>query len=194
MFTGLIQNLGTVKEVRKNDDWRIVIETSMDLTRTEIGASICCSGCCLTVVEKTGAGFAVEVSQETLSKTTLSGWRAGQKINLEPSLKVGDELGGHFVFGHVDGLAEIVSILSVGDSYKMTCRVPDEFSAYLASKGSVALDGVSLTLNEVTGSLFCVNIIPHTWKHTTLQERQEGESFNFEADMLARYVAARIST
>ncbi len=190
MFTGIIKNIGRVQSVKKNaQDLRAVIQTGMDLSCTEIGASICCSGCCLTVVEKGADWFAVDVSAETLSKTTLGEWGEGAGVNLEPSLRVGDELGGHIVSGHVDGLAQIVSKTQEGESWRLTFAVPDAFKQYIAPKGSVAIDGVSLTVNEVQGAQFGVNIIPHTWEHTTIGSLQGGQSVNFEVDILARYVA-----
>ncbi len=189
MFTGLIQDIGRVRSIDKDGDWRIVIETGLDLNATEIGASIACSGCCLTVVEKDDHSFAVDVSAESLFKTGIGKWQDGTPVNLEPSLKLGDELGGHIVSGHVDGLAELVSIQEDGDSFRLKIRVPEELSGFIAPKGSVALDGISLTVNEVEGNVFGVNIIPHTWVHTSLSSKKEGDYLNIEIDMLARYVA-----
>ncbi len=192
MFTGLVQHIGTVRRIEKSGDWRLEIETDMDLAATALGASICCSGCCLTVTEKGPDWFAVDVSQESLSKTTIGTWAEGMKINLEPSLKMGDELGGHFVFGHVDGVAQLVSIGREGDSYRLKLKAPAGLEKFVAAKGSVSLDGISLTVNETDGGAFGVNIIPHTWDRTTLQYRKEGDALNFEADMLARYVARQM--
>jgi len=192
MFTGIIQNFGTIKDIHKDGDWNLMISTSMDLDKTPIGASIACNGCCLTVVEKGKDWFSADVSGETLSKTTIGNWRDGMKINLEPSLKLGDELGGHFVFGHVDGLAVIESIEKDGDSHRLWMKAPEGFERFLAAKGSVSLDGVSLTVNAVEKDGFAVNIIEHTWKHTTLSDRQPGDELNFEVDMLARYVERMI--
>lgn len=189
MFTGIIQDIGRVRSIGKNGDWRIVIETQMDLSATPSGASICCSGCCLTVVEKGEDWFAVDVSAESLSKTVIQDWEEGVQINLEPALKIGDELGGHIVSGHVDGLAELMAVKAEGDSHRLTLRVPHELAGFIAAKGSVALDGISLTVNEVDGDVFGVNIIPHTWANTTLSQRAVGEPLNIEIDMLARYVA-----
>ena len=188
MFTGLIQNIGTVKAIDKKGDWRITIETALDLSAAPSGASICCGGCCLTIIEKGLGWFSVEVSGETLSKTNLKQWDAGTRLNLEPSLKMGDELGGHFVFGHVDGLAVLDKIVPEGESHRLFIRPPAELHRYIAPKGSVTLDGVSLTVNGVGPDFFDVNIIPHTWTYTTLADKKPGQSFNLEIDMLARYV------
>lgn len=192
MFTGLIQDIGRVRSIDKDGDWRIVIETGLDMTRHEIGASIACSGCCLTVVEKADDWFAVDVSAESLSKTAIGSWSTSTRINLEPSLRLGDEMGGHIVSGHVDGLARVSEITAQGDSWRLSIEAPDTLAKYIASKGSVALDGISLTVNAVEGSMFGVNIIPHTWEHTTLSDRSVGDDLNLEIDMLARYVARQL--
>ena len=189
MFTGIIQDIGTVRSITKKGDWRVEIETALDLARVESGASVACSGCCLTVTQKGVNWFAVDVSHETLSKTSISNWNQGTKINLELSLRLGDELGGHFVFGHVDGLAIIEDLKQEGDSWRVTIKPPQELMRYIASKGSVSLDGVSLTVNETSQEIFGVNIIPHTWAHTTLGAKKAGDRINLEIDMLARYVA-----
>lgn len=190
MFTGIVQDKGRVRSVdRARGDLRLEIETALDLATVPIGASICCSGCCLTVVEKTKDSFFVDVSAETLSKTTLGEWDAKSYLNLELSLKMGDELGGHFVFGHVDAVVQILEIKPEGDSRRMKVELPESMKRYLAPKGSVALDGVSLTVNEVEEGAFGVNIIPHTWKKTTLGQKKPGDKINMEIDMLARYVA-----
>lgn len=189
MFTGIITDIGRVRSIEKNGDWRIVIETQMDLSATPMGASICCSGCCLTVVDMGNDWFAVDVSAESLSKTVIESWEQGSAINLEPSLKMGDEMGGHIVSGHVDGTAELISIKEEGDSYRLKIKAPKALAGFIAPKGSVALDGISLTINEVEGETFGVNIIPHTWAHTTLSERKAGDMLNIEIDMMARYVA-----
>jgi riboflavin synthase len=188
MFTGIIQNIGTIKAIDKKGDWRITIETSLDLSSAPPGASICCGGCCLTIIEKNVGWFVVEVSGETLSKTNLGRWQPGTRINLEPSLKLGDELGGHFVFGHVDAQATLKSIQPEGDSYRLIIQPPQALHRYIAPKGSVTLDGVSLTVNGVGPDFFDVNVIPHTWSHTTLGDKKPGDQFNIEIDMLARYV------
>lgn len=193
MFTGIIQDIGTVKSIEANDDGRvdtrITIETDMDLSKTSIGASICCSGVCLTAVQKGVGWFSVDVSRETLVSSGLGLWITGQRINLEPSLKLGDELGGHLVYGHADGQAEILEIKPQGGSHIFSIRVPDNLAGFIAPKGSVTLDGVSLTVNEVRGSVFSVNIIPHTFENTTLGLAKPGDRINIEIDMLARYVA-----
>ncbi|WP_420404914.1 riboflavin synthase [Nisaea sp.] len=192
MFTGIITHIGTVDRIEKAGDTRMTVSAGFDMEDVAIGASIACSGCCLTVVEKGRDWFAADVSAETLSKTNLSSWKDGTRINLERALKVGDELGGHIVSGHVDGLAEIVSITPEGDSHRLTLRPAPELAAFVAQKGSVALDGISLTVNEVSAEFFGVNIIEHTWKETTLGDRRPGDQLNMEVDMLARYVARLI--
>lgn len=190
MFTGLIQDIGRVRSIEKDGDWRIVIETQgLNLAAAPEGASICCSGCCLTVVEKGGDWFAVEVSAESLGKTVIKDWEEGALVNLEPSLKLGDELGGHIVSGHVDGLARLTSLTQEGDSWRLKIDAPAELAQFIAPKGSVTLDGISLTVNEVEGNAFGVNIIPHTWSQTSLSSKKEGDALNIEIDMLARYVA-----
>jgi riboflavin synthase len=190
MFTGIISAIGTVISVDETrGDRRFVIDTPWDMSDVAIGASIACSGCCLTVVEKTVSSFTVDVSAESLAKTSLGNWMEGTPVNLERSLRAGDELGGHIVSGHVDGLATLISITPEGDSHRLKIRVPDGFAHFVAPKGSVALDGISLTLNEVEDDVFGVNIIPHTWTATTLGRRKAGDLLNFEIDPLARYVA-----
>ncbi|MEM9468718.1 MAG: riboflavin synthase [Pseudomonadota bacterium] len=190
MFTGIITDIGTIHSVDKTrGDIRFGIQTRFDLETVDIGASIACSGCCLTVVEKENDVFYVDVSAESISKTTIGSWREGTRINLERSLKVGDELGGHIVSGHVDGLAKLMSLQEEGDSWRLKFEVPQELSKFIASKGSVALDGISLTVNEVEGNQFGVNIIPHTWENTSLSDRCVGDYVHLEIDMLARYMA-----
>jgi riboflavin synthase len=189
MFTGIITDIGTVRAVRKAGDTRFEITTGYDLGTVDMGASIACNGCCLTVIEKGPDWFAIQASAETLSKTTLGDWATGTRINLERALKIGDELGGHIVSGHVDGLGEIVSITPEGDSQRFRFRVPHELARFIAPKGSVAIDGTSLTVNEVEGNVFGVNIIPHTQSVTTWATMKVGQRVNIEIDMLARYVA-----
>ena len=189
MFTGIITDIGTVRAIRQAGDTRFEIATGYDLTNVAIGASIACGGCCLTVVEKAPDWFAVEVSAETLSKTNLGGWQPGTRINLERSLKIGDELGGHIVSGHVDGLGEIISITRQGDSQRYLIRVAHDLARFIAPKGSIAIDGTSFTVNEVERNSFGVNIIPHTQAVTTWGAMREGQAVNIEIDMLARYVA-----
>ncbi len=189
MFTGIVIDKGRVLSIEAKDNDRIFrIQTNLDLERTAIGASICCSGCCLTVTEKGPDWFQVYVSGETLAKTNLGQWETGSEVNLEPSLRIGDELGGHIVSGHVDGLAVVKSVSQDGDSYRFEIELPDEFKKFIAAKGSIALDGISLTVNQVEGNIFGVNIIPHTMRATTLGQRKTGDNLNFEIDMLARYV------
>lgn len=189
MFTGIITDIGTIASVdNKGKDVRLGIYTNFDLSKTDIGASIACSGCCLTVVKKIDDIFFVDVSAESLSKTNIGSWVAGTKINLERALKMGDELGGHVVSGHVDGLATLKSLKQDGESYRLVFEVPKDLGGYIAPKGSVSLDGISLTVNEVDGVSFGVNIIPHTWENTTLGSIKEGARVHLEIDMLARYV------
>jgi len=191
MFTGIITALGRIEKIdASRPDVRYTVSTPWDMANIAMGASVSCSGCCLTVVEKSGKNFSVDVSRETLSKTNLSHWAEGTQINLEQSLKVGDELGGHIVSGHVDGIAVIESITPDGGSKRIKLRVPDELAKFIAPKGSVALDGISLTVNEVDGNIFGVNIIPHTWDVTSFNgQMRPGHIMNMEVDLLARYVA-----
>jgi riboflavin synthase len=190
MFTGIITDIGSILTVdNSRGDVRFEIGTTWDMTDVPMGASIACSGCCLTVIEKTKHSFAVDVSAESLSKTNLGDWTVGSKINLESSLKFGDELGGHLVSGHVDGLATLVAIEPDGDSHRLKIRAPEALKHFIAPKGSVALDGISLTVNEVEDDIFGINIIPHTWIVTTMGQRKVGDKINMEVDMLARYVA-----
>jgi riboflavin synthase len=190
MFTGIITDVGKVRKVEQTDrDRRYEIETAYDLAGVDIGASISHAGCCLTVVEKGDRWFAVEVSGETLAKTTLGGWKAGDPVNLERAAKLGDELGGHIVSGHVEGVGEVVSIAQEGGSHRFLFRAPAPLHRFIAPKGSIAIEGVSLTVNEVEGDVFGVNIIPHTWEVTTLGRLRPGSMVNLEIDVLARYVA-----
>ena len=193
MFTGIITALGTVREITPlgdGRDMRLVIGTPWpDTASIAVGASIACSGCCLTAIEVGPDWFAVEASAETLSKTKLGAWTVGAKVNLERSLRLGDELGGHLVSGHVDGLGEAVSAVAENGSTRWRFRVPDGLAKYIAQKGSVAVDGVSLTVNDVQGSTFGVNIIPHTASVTTFGTLAAGDPVNIEIDTLARYVA-----
>lgn len=189
MFTGIVSDLGRVRSIEQLGDTRVEIETSYDTLNIDIGASIACSGPCLTVVDKGPGWFAVEVSAETLARTTLGGWEAGARVNLERAMRVGEELGGHIVSGHVDGVAEIVSAREEGDSVRFQFDAPADFASYIAYKGSVALDGVSLTVNSVEGNGFGVNIISHTREHTTFGVLKTGDRVNLEVDTIARYVA-----
>jgi riboflavin synthase len=190
MFTGIVSDIGRVRAIRDtNRDRRFEVETGYDLATVEIGASISHAGCCLTVVEKGEGWFAVEVSTESLEATTLGAWREGAVINLERPTRVGDELGGHIVSGHVDGVGEVVSVAPEIGSHRVTIRAPSPLHRYIARKGSIAVDGVSLTVNEVEGEVFGVNIIPHTWDVTTMGRLKPGSKVNLEIDMLARYLA-----
>ncbi len=190
MFTGLVQDIGTVKQIHKSDsDMRIEIDTKMPLNEVKIGSSVSCAGCCLTVVEKTNSSLFFDVSSETLNRTTIGSWRVMTHVNLEPSLKVGDEVGGHFVSGHVDSMTKIIDIQGDAGSRRLTIAIPKGYEKYIVPKGSITLDGVSLTVNEVHDQSFGVNIIPHTWENTTLQNLNGGDELNIEIDMLARYVA-----
>ena len=189
MFTGLITDVGAVRKIEKAGDMRLEIGTQYDTSGIEIGASIACSGPCLTVVDKGPDWFAVNASAETLSKTTLGSWSEGAKVNLERSLRVGEEMGGHIVTGHVDGTAKVVERHSEGDSIRFEFEMPKALERYVASKGAVALDGISLTVNEVEGNRFGINIIPHTQQATCFGDLRPGDEVNLELDVLARYVA-----
>jgi riboflavin synthase len=190
MFTGIVTDVGRVRSVRDtNRDRRFEIETAFDLATVEIGASISHAGCCLTVVQKGDDWFAVEVSGETLGLTTLDNWTEGRRINLERAARVGDELGGHIVSGHVDGIGEVLSVESEGGSHRVRIRAPRPLHRFIAPKGSITVEGVSLTVNEVEDDVFGVNLIPHTWDVTTLGELKTGSRVNLEVDMLARYLA-----
>jgi riboflavin synthase len=192
MFTGIVTDVGRVRHIEKRGDTHVVIATHLDLANVPMGASIACSGVCLTVVDK-GVGkdawFAVTASSETLSKTTLGGWKVNDPVNLERPMRVGDEFGGHIVAGHVDGVAAVKLMVPEGESVRFTFEVPVALSKFIAAKGSVALDGVSLTVNEVDGARFGVNIIPHTQKVTTFGKLKPGGKVNLEVDLMARYVA-----
>lgn len=189
MFTGIISDIG---EVISHEGGRFAIRCAYVADTIALGASIACDGCCLTVTSLSPAGagciFTVDVSNETLSKTTLGDWQAGRRINLERALRAGDELGGHIVAGHVDGVGRVEARRDDGASQRFTVEVPPELAGYIASKGSVALDGISLTVNEVEGTRFGINIIPHTLTHTTLGDKRPGARVNLEVDLLARYV------
>lgn len=194
MFTGIITDVGTVRAIEPRGDTRMVIGTAFDTATIAIGASIACSGVCLTVVDKGPDWFAVDISAETLARSCLRDWKVGGPVNLERSLRVGDELGGHIVSGHVDGLAEIIAVTPEGDSLRFKFRAPKTLAGYIAPKGSVALNGASLTVNEVEDAddgsvLFGINIIPHTQQHTDFGRLEAGDQVNMEIDVLARYVA-----
>lgn len=197
MFTGIVTDVGKVRHIEKRGDTHVVIATAYDVSSVDIGASISCSGVCMTVVDKGNAKerwFAVTASGETLSKTTLGGWKVGDPVNLERPVRVGDEFGGHIVTGHIDGTAELVRLTPEGESTRMTFQVPVGLARFIAPKGSVALDGVSLTVNEVDGTRFGVNIIPHTTRVTTFGHMKPGMKANLEIDLLARYVARLVKS
>lgn len=189
MFTGIITDIGRIERLEHRGDLRARIGTGYDTTTIDMGASIACDGVCLTVVGTGKGWFDVDISAETLSKTNLDLWTDGRPVNLERALKVGDELGGHIVSGHVDGVAEIVGMADEGDSTRVTFRAPQALAKYIAPKGSVALNGTSLTVNEVAGREFGINIIPHTKEVTTWGAAEVGDPVNLEIDTLARYVA-----
>ena len=189
MFTGIITGIGHIDSIVDAGDRTFRIGCDWDCSQIDIGASIACSGVCLTVVARGTNSFDVTASAETLAVTTAGNWSVGDQINLERALKLGDELGGHIVSGHVDGLAEITSIENSGDSHVVWLQAPSAFARFIAAKGSVALDGVSLTVNAVDGCLFSINIIPHTWSVTGWARAVVGQKMNMEIDMLARYVA-----
>ncbi len=197
MFTGIITDIGTITRVERRGDLRIVIDSGYDMGAVDLGASIACSGVCLTVVDKAPAGqpgwFAVDVSAESVSRTAPAMWAAGRRLNLERALKVGDELGGHIVTGHVDGIGAVVGVCPEGDSRRIGIAAPQALAAYLAAKGSITVDGVSLTVNDVAdqpdGEVhFAINIIPHTAALTTLGALAAGDRVNLEIDILARYL------
>jgi len=189
MFTGIITDIGKVRDLEKRGDLRARIETSYDTQGIDLGASIACDGVCLTVIELGDDWFDVEISAETVSKTNLDVWATGRRLNLERALKVGDELGGHIVSGHVDGVAEVIAMHDEGDSTRVTLRAPQALARFIAPKGSVALNGTSLTVNEVSGCDFGINFIPHTKVATTWGDARVGHRINLEIDTLARYVA-----
>ncbi|WP_426050341.1 riboflavin synthase [Brevundimonas sp. SL161] len=195
MFTGIITDIGRVRSVAQTArDRRYEVETAWDVSGIDLGTSISHGGVCLTVVEKGprpegGGWFAVEVSGETLDKTTLGEWSAGTPVNLERATRVGDELGGHIVSGHVDGLGTVVEITPEGGSHRIVIEAPAPLHRFIAAKGSITVDGVSLTVNAVDGRRFGLNIIPHTWEATTLGDLKVGSAVNLEIDMLARYLA-----
>jgi riboflavin synthase len=199
MFTGIVTDIGTVRSAEQRGDLRLTIACGYDMATVGLGASIACSGVCLTVVDKGEDWFAVDVSGETVSRTAANLWREGAKLNLERSLRLGDELGGHIVTGHVDAVADVVGACPEGDSVRVGLSVPRALSPMIAAKGSIALDGVSLTVNDVRdaedGSThFSVNIIPHTAHQTTLHDLAPGRQLNVEVDVLARYIDRMLAT
>lgn len=200
MFTGIITDIGTILKAEQRGDLRLVIGTTYDVASIDLGASIACSGACMTVVDKgvdadgnhgKGGWFAIDMSAESVSRTASGLWVEGGRLNLERAAKLGDELGGHIVTGHVDGVGEIVAVRAEGDSMRLTVAVPADLAPYIAPKGSITLDGISLTVNEVSdegGTTFGLNIIPHTAEHTTLSGAAVGRKVNLEIDILARYL------
>jgi riboflavin synthase len=192
MFTGIITDVGRVVAVEEREDLRLRIGCGYDMESVDLGASIACSGVCLTVVDTGADWFAVDVSAETLRRTAPGLWQEGARLNLERSLRIGDELGGHIVTGHVDGVGEVEQVAEIGGSTRVTIIAPPEVEAYIAAKGSVALDGVSLTVNEIEplseGVRFAINIIPHTAQQTSFSELAPGRRVNIEIDILARYI------
>lgn len=189
MFTGIVTDLGEIIELEQRGDLRARIKTSYDLSTVDMGASIASDGVCLTVVAKGDDWYDVEISGETVSKTNLGNWAVGRKVNLERALKVGDELGGHIVSGHVDGVAQLIEMHEEGDSTRMVFEAPEELAKFIAPKGSVTLNGTSLTVNEVAGCTFGINVIPHTKEVTIWGQAKVGDRINLEIDTLARYVA-----
>jgi riboflavin synthase len=199
MFTGIVTDVGTVRKAEPRGDLRLEIACGYDMDTVELGASIACSGVCLTVVDKGDDWFAVDVSAETVSRTAAGQWREGARLNLERSLRLGDELGGHIVTGHVDAVASVVGLCREGDSQRVGLAVPRALGPMIAPKGSITIDGVSLTVNDVRdaddgATHFSVNIIPHTAQHTTLGELAEGRQLNVEVDVLARYLQRMLAT
>lgn len=196
MFTGIIQAVGRIARLEpRGGDVRLTVDTSgLDMTDVALGDSIAVSGVCLTVIDFDAAGFAADVSNETLSHTTLGKHKAGDPVNLEKALRLADRLGGHLVSGHVDGTGKVVSVLPDGRSQRWTFEVPADLARYIAHKGSVCIDGTSLTVNEVTGNRFGVNLIPHTVAHTAFSARRPGDAVNIEVDVVARYVERLLSS
>lgn len=194
MFTGIITDVGTITKAEQRGDLRLVIQCGYDMSGVDLGASIACSGVCLTVVDKGADWFAIDASAETVSKTAGDMWGEGRRLNLERALKIGDELGGHIVTGHVDGVATIAAVVPEGGSHRVMVTVGPEIAPYIATKGSVTVDGVSLTVNSVADNAdgtatFGLNIIPHTWDVTALGDLAVGHQVNIEIDVLARYLA-----
>ena len=188
MFTGIIKDFGLIIKIEKSGDWEIEIQPSWKSQDIDVGASISCSGICLTVKKFINKNFIIDVSHETISKTNVSDWNIGTKINLEKSLKIGDELGGHFVTGHIDGVAKVFCIEKINDSHKIIFTVPSTFLKYIVQKGSISLNGVSLTVNEVYDNKFSVNIIDYTWNETTFNLIKVSQYINFEIDIISRYL------
>jgi riboflavin synthase len=193
MFTGIITDVGRILEITEDDGRRMTIETRLPLAEIPLGGSIATSGICFTAIDKGPDWFTVQASGATLEVTTAGRWAKGGQVNLERSLRIGEELGGHIVFGHVDAVGEILALDPVGESHRLEVRVPTTLAPLIAVKGSVAVDGISLTVNEAGADRFVVNIIPHSWTHTNLSARGVGDGVNVEVDMLARYVARQLA-
>ncbi len=194
MFTGIITDVGTITSAEQRGDLRLIIQCGYDMSGVDLGASIACSGVCLTVVDKGADWFAIDASAETVSKTSNAMWAQGRRLNLERALKIGDELGGHIVTGHVDGVGTIAALAPEGDSHRVSVTIGAAIAPYIATKGSVTVDGVSLTVNSVADNAdgtatFGLNIIPHTWDVTALGDLAVGQQVNIEIDVLARYLA-----
>jgi riboflavin synthase len=193
MFTGIITDVGRILEITEDDGRRMTIGTRLPLAEIPLGGSIATSGICFTAIDKGRDWFTVQASGATLEVTTAGRWAKGGQVNLERSLRIGEELGGHIVFGHVDAVGEILALDPVGESHRLEVRVPTTLAPLIAVKGSVAVDGISLTVNEAGADRFVVNIIPHSWTHTNLPARGVGDGVNIEVDMLARYVARQLA-
>ena len=197
MFTGIITDIGRIVEVAQepsaDQGRRLTIETRLPLAEIPLGSSIATSGICFTAVDKGKDWFSVDASGATLEVTTVGRWQRGHKVNLERSLRIGDEMGGHIVFGHVDAVGEIVALEPAGESHRLEVAVPASLAPLIAVKGSIAVDGISLTVNQASDEAFVCNIIPHSWGHTNLSERRAGDLVNVEVDMLARYVARQLA-
>ncbi|AHC73699.1 riboflavin synthase, alpha subunit [Candidatus Endolissoclinum faulkneri L5] len=194
MFTGIITNVGYLSSLEQRRGTRLVIETKKKMDCMAISDSISCSGVCLTVIENNKDSFTVDVSTETLSKTTIGSWVKGMRINLESSMTLTSRLGGHLVTGHVDGLAKILEIEREDNSYRLSVEAPEYLSAFVATNGSICLDGVSLTVNSINGRNFCLNLVNYTWNNTTFCDRSVGDNLNMEVDLLARYVTRLAET
>jgi riboflavin synthase len=193
MFTGIITDVGRIVEIAEEDGRRMTIETRLPLAEIPLGGSIATSGICFTAIEKGEGWFVVQASGATLEVTTAGRWAKGDQVNLERSLRIGDELGGHIVFGHVDAVGEILTLEPAGESRRLEVRVPASLAPLIAVKGSITVDGISLTVNQVGADRFAVNVIPHSWTHTNLPARAVGDGVNIEVDMLARYVARQLA-
>ena len=198
MFTGIVTDIGTIRSAEQRGDLRLVIATRYDLAAVDLGASIACSGACLTVVDKGDDWFAVDLSAETIARTASGQWAAGNRLNLERALRMGDELGGHMVTGHVDAVGMVVAVTPEGDSNRISIAAPLSLARFIASKGSITVDGVSLTVNEVEdladGAHFTLNLIPHSAAHTTLGDLATGREVNLEIDLISRYLNRMIAT